>query len=214
MKMKMKVMIFFYLKLLHLTYCLRSVDICIQKQTECKGFYDKQHKYETKCTEIKCNGKFKNKCGSNNVCAKSEFICNEYNQLNNYYFSINKYKTVPFFRLDRSMRDRKNAEKVESFKKNIKNCENKIYEIKSTDYCINGLGCVLKSKVLKGFGYNYKIKKTDCKCSIEMSFKCEKYCAIDSNACNHILNSNDYIKKISDCGNHNQSYILSYSTLW
>jgi hypothetical protein len=210
----MKVMIFFYLKLLHLTYCLRSVDICIQKQTECKGFYDKQHKYETKCTEIKCNGKFKNKCGSNNVCAKSEFICNEYNQLNNYYFSINKYKTVPFFRLDRSMRDRKNAEKVESFKKNIKNCENKIYEIKSTDYCINGLGCVLKSKVLKGFGYNYKIKKTDCKCSIEMSFKCEKYCAIDSNACNHILNSNDYKKKISDCGNHNQSYILSYSTLW
>jgi hypothetical protein len=45
--------------ILHLTISLKSNDFCIVKQQDCKGFYDKDDNYKTKCEPVMCHGKYK-----------------------------------------------------------------------------------------------------------------------------------------------------------
>ena len=61
----------------HLTLSLKSIDFCIAKQETCKGFYDEQHDYQTKCEPNKCHGKFSYDCVSN-TCSLNRKSCNEY----------------------------------------------------------------------------------------------------------------------------------------
>ena len=39
-------------------FCLKSTDFCLQKQQQCKGFYDKHENYHIKCESIKCHDKY------------------------------------------------------------------------------------------------------------------------------------------------------------
>ena len=50
-------------------------------------------------------------------------------------------------------------EEIVKFNKNIKYCKNKMYQFNSTDTCLNGKGCIVKRKILKGLGYYYEIRK-------------------------------------------------------
>lgn len=194
--------------IIQLTDSLKSNDYCSPKHIECKGFYNKNHKYQTKCNRMKCqNNKLNYACGDN-ICAKSETDCKDYNLLVDYFLKLTRFILNPFVQ---NVEMEKKRNKIESFFKHIKECDNKInYTISSNDFCLNGKNCELKKKFLKGFGAshsnNFKSIKIDCECPIDKSFKCNQYCAIDSNACDYLIKSNN--NNISNCGNDNEIHIL------
>lgn len=195
-----------FLFLINLTNCIRTNDFCISKQIECKGFYDIQHKYQTECKKIKCDGKFIYECGFS-ICSINKASCHDY-YLMDYHFMKNSRYAINQIRNDKT--------NIKSFNKNIKYCKNKIYQFNSTDTCLNGKGCIVKRKILKGLGYYYEIRKIDCKCPIESSFKCDKYCTISSISCDYLKLIENQMKysHFNKCGNDNKSFTLSYSSFW
>lgn len=209
MKKNVIVILFF---ILHLTLSLKSTDFCIAKQEACKGFYDKNHKYQIKCELIKCHSEFNYDCGSN-VCSKNKLTCNGYkNALSKFMKIINLIQnTNPKF----AAKYLKEKNKTQMINKHIKYCQ-KIFKFTPNDFCLNGKDCVEIRKDLIGFGFNYRslitTKKVDCKCPASKSFKCDKYCATDSIACDYfkiLENPNDFIN-ISGCGNRNTTFKISF----
>jgi hypothetical protein len=201
-KMLQKSTVIVFMLALHLIYGLKSTDYCIQKQKECKGYYDNQQNYHTKCKPVKCNGKFSIQCGDkSNICTNQKIKCTKYDNALSFFFNIiNEIKTSdPLF----AAKYLTEKNKIQIFNKHIKDCQNKIYKFKSNDFCLNGKNCVEIRKELIGFGFNYRkipITKTiDCKCPASKSFKCDKYCTTDSIACE---NQNQFFN-ITECGNHN-----------
>ena len=181
-----------------IVFCLKSNDLCIPKQQECKGFYDEQNNYSIKCTS--CVNKLSHECESENkYCTKNKTHCNEYKRFYG-YLKI----SIDLIQIDPSFNDRfkKEKKKLQSFNKMIHACERKIYKFNSNDFCLNGENCIEIRKVIKGFGFNYRShkvsKQIDCKCPAKKSFKCGKYCTTHSIACDYFTKSN-----IKHCGNHN-----------
>jgi hypothetical protein len=199
---------------LHLTNGLKSTDFCIQKQNECKGFYDKHENYFIKCNPIKCHGKLSFDCGSN-VCSKDKTECYEYSQLNLYMKMLMERQTVNTLVAVKYLTDGK---QFKIFNKEIKDCAiKKIYNFQANDFCVNGKNCIEMRKVMKGFGYNYVTKQIDCKCPIKLNFKCGKYCTSDSNACDYyksMKNENHSLANVNDCGNQHVTFLRSYFNLW
>ena len=205
------IIFFLLLFTLHLTLSLKSTDFCIPKQKECKGYYDKQQNYQINCESIKCknNNKFKYECKANHICSNNITECNNYNRMYSFMkiliikhhiiFSTNHLNRINKFKL---------------FEKNVSDCEsNRIF--KSDNFCVNGLNCVEKIKIMKSFGNKYNTKKSECKCPANKSFKCEKYCSTDSIACNYIkLNEKKFKKRIKNCGNHNITFHRNYFKIW
>jgi len=100
--------------IIRLTSGLKSTDFCILKQKECKGYYDKQQQenYQIKCNPIKCNGKLSYECESNaRICSLDKKECTDY--YNFKFFSIHLKLTT----------------KIQSFNKEIKYCQKKIYKL-------------------------------------------------------------------------------------
>lgn len=193
-----------------LAISLNTFDFCIAIQEECKGYYDEKQIYQIKCELVKCNSKFNFKCESN-VCSKNSASCNIYKKTLSKFTKIVKLiqHTNPLFAQE-YLRDKNNT-KV--FNKVINDCQKKIYEFESNDFCLNGRNCFEIRKYLIGFGFNYrsltKTKEIDCECPTKQSFKCGKYCATDSNACDYfksIKNNRKQFASIKDCGNHNITY--------
>jgi hypothetical protein len=174
----------------NLTKSLKSIDLCILKQKECKGFYNKQENYEIKCDLIKCYGKLNYRCGTN-ICSKSIIECNEYNKMTLYNKIILESKTNDTFMAMKYLKDKLT---FKLFIKHIQICKNKIYEFQSNDFC-------LREKECKKVNITNK-QQTDCKCPTNQSFMCEKYCATDSLACDYFkLNENSkyFTNNIIDC---------------
>ena len=126
MKKNMIVILFF---ILHLTLSLKSTDFCIAKQEACKGFYDKNHKYQIKCELIKCHSEFNSRnydCGSN-VCSKNKLTCNGYkNALSKLMKIINLIlKTNPKF----AAKYLKEKNKTQIINKHVKYCQ-KIFKFR------------------------------------------------------------------------------------
>ena len=106
------------------------------------------------------------------------------------------------------------------FNKEIKYCANKIYNFQANDFCVNGKNCIIEKKKVIGsiFGLinflsrNHIAEKTECHCPNEKSFKCGKYCTIDSNACNNyrLIVTKKYFQNIKQCDNHNSTYFINY----
>ncbi len=198
-----KSVIFLFLAL-QLTLSLKSTDYCI-KQQECKKMNETNKMHHTKCSFIKCNGKLNYECFSD-ICTKNEIECKNLIQADSFMKKMNTLKIyIPKF----ADRHSKITNKIKSFKKDIKKCENNIYKFGPNNFCINGQNCIEVIKDMKGFGFNYRklttFKKIDCKCPSKKSFKCGKYCASDSLACDFFKsNENEkHLSNISDCGNHN-----------
>jgi hypothetical protein len=200
---KKKILIFLCL-LFHLTFGLKSADFCILKQKECKGFYDRKQNYKIKCNPTKCNGKLSYDCESN-ICSKNESECDEYKNVDAYWKLINMIKTKDI-RIAPKISEAIN--KIESFKKEIKDCQLKPYNFKENDFCSNGQNCFEIKKELKGFGFNYRSfitkLKIDCRCPKRQSFRCGNYCSIDSIAC-------DYFKSINEFNFVNFKYCVNYN---
>jgi hypothetical protein len=110
-----------------------------------------------------------------------------------------------------STRHLKAQNKIKSFNKHIKDCQNKIYEFKSDDFCVNGRTCKTALSHLSGMA-----KQTDCRCPTSKSFICEKYCAVDSIACDYYksITNNSRFDNIKDCDNKNIIYFRPYFTIW
>ena len=89
----------------NLAKSLKSIDLCILKQKECKGFYNEQENYEIKCDLIKCYGKLNYRCGSN-ICSKSIIECNEYNKMTLYNKIILESKTNDTFMAMKYLKDK------------------------------------------------------------------------------------------------------------
>lgn len=188
---------------LNLTICLKSNDFCILKQQECKGFHDNQHKYQIKCESIKCHGTFNNDCGFN-ICSRNKTICNDY---------IDVYSKIVLASpaIDVYLSYKEQKKQLDLFNKQISDCKNKIYKFESKDFCSNGEICFIIKKNLKGLGFYRKTtNKIDCRCPSEQSFKCGKYCATDSSACDfskpNEMNNENHFDNIIHCGNNATYY--------
>jgi hypothetical protein len=194
----------------HLTIGLKSTDFCILKQKKCKGYYDGLGNYHVNCDLIKCHGKLSYNCELN-ICSKNEHDCNEYNKLQTYKKIL--FETQSFTNIMSEKKYLKERNKIELFNENIHECANKTYEYESNDFCLNGRNC----KIIFEYGYRKFVKKIDCKCPNKQSFKCGKYCTLDSNACDYYFKTNNesFIKQINDCENDNVSTLLrSNSIIW
>jgi hypothetical protein len=205
--LKKSTLIIFILAL-HLIFGLKSTDYCIRKQKECKGYYDKQQNYHTKCKPVKCNGKFNIECGGeSNICTSNKIKCTKYkNSLSLFFKIISEIKNNdPLF----AAKYLTEKNKIQIFNKHIKDCQNKIYKFKSNDFCLNGQNCVETRKELIGFGFNYRkitlTKTIDCKCPASKSFKCGKYCTTNSITCDYykLFENQNQFTNITECGNHN-----------
>jgi len=186
-----------FLLTLHLVVTLKNIDFCIRKQQECKGFYDIQHNYHIHCELMKCNGTFKNDCGFN-ICSKNENNCIDY-----IYFYSNLAITTPAIDALFALKDFEKQNKFQSFNQKIPDCKNKIYKFESKDFCSNKGNCFMINSYFNGFASGRKIThKFDCKCPSKESFKCGKYCATNSIACDY-FKSNKIKNKMSDCDNQN-----------
>jgi hypothetical protein len=88
----------------------------------------------------------------------------------------------------------------ELLNKQIKDCAYRIYKFNSNDFCLNGKDC----KMIHRYRHKKIIKQIDCKCPNKQSFKCEKYCTIDSLACDFYKSKENkqYFQNITLCGNH------------
>ncbi len=187
---------------LNLVLSLKVTDFCVRKQKECRGFYDKNQKHHNKCVTTKCHGQLRYECKSN-ICSKSKHECKNYIDLDSYIKLIN---TLNIYH---SKFAAKLKNEIQIFEKNLNNCEKKIYKFASNNFCSYGRNCIKIISDLKGFGFNFRQFKTtekiDCKCPSEQSFKCGKYCATDSIACDYYKsNKNEkQFDHINDCGNNN-----------
>ncbi len=194
---------------LNLTTGLKSSDFCYPKQKECKGFYDEKQNYKVKCNLMKCHGKFSFDCESN-LCSTNKTECSKYNQLGIFMKISQEIHTIdPLFVAKHS----KEINRVKNFNKFITVCRPKSYELKSDDFCVNGRNC----RTSYGYGHLKMIKNVDCKCPIKQSFKCDKYCSVNSDACSYLKSLNKNNKKnttgIRDCGNHNSLDFKSYFSI-
>ena len=202
-----KIIILLFLTV-HLTLSLKPTEFCIIKQKECKGYHDKNQIYNTNCSLIKCHGKLKYECVSNNLCSKNKIGCQHFVEFDAYLKLINKlkYKSAKYSEVIKEMKN---------FKKILKECPKMIYAIVSNDFCLNGKNCFEIKNDLIGFGYNYRKLKTaekiDCKCPKRQSFKCGEYCSTSSIACDYHKSAKNekLISQIKDCGNNNRIYELS-----
>ena len=86
-----KIIILLFLTV-HLTLSLKPTEFCIIKQKECKGYHDKNQIYNTNCSLIKCHGKLKYECVSNNLCSKNKIGCQHFVEFDAYLKLINKLK--------------------------------------------------------------------------------------------------------------------------
>ena len=86
--------LFLTLLALDLTIGLKLNDFCIEKQQECKGFYNENQSYHTKCELIKCHSKFNNSCGLN-YCSRKKTECIQFHDLNS-QMNILIPRMVPF----------------------------------------------------------------------------------------------------------------------
>ena len=89
-------------------------------------------------------------------------------------------------------------------------CKNKINKFESKDFCSNEGNCSMIDNYFNALGLIRKItKKIDCKCPSKQSFKCGKYCATNSIACD-FFRSNKIKSKIIHCDNQNINYISQF----
>jgi hypothetical protein len=208
LKMFSKKSIIFLFLALNLVFGLKSIDFCTSKQQECKGIYDKNRNYQIKCEPIKCHEPFSYKCGFN-ICTNNKTKCEEYTKIKIKMKIVLKSHAVSLMNEEKYIEGRK---KLDLFKKNIPNCQNKVYN--SNDFCLNGANCIEIRIIPKGFGYFHKTRKQiDCKCPDSKSFKCGNYCTTDSIACDY-YESNEINASIRDCGNHNIKTQKSYFNAW
>ena len=190
---------------LHLTIiiCLKSTEFCVRKQQECKGFYDRTQNYEINCNKVKCHGTFKHECESN-ICSNNITACEDYSKLN---MKQNILLSKQVLNLIFALRHMQERENIKSFKKQLKDCKNKIYEFKSNDFCENGRDC----KIV--LGYRYQITRlSSCRCPRKKSFECDKYCTTSSIACDYYksMRNKEKFSAIKECGNQNSTYYKPY----
>ena len=129
--------------------------------------------------------------------------CNEYKKLNsNVKRMLILERVRPFLNSIIKTENLKKKMKHQMFNKDIQICKEKNYKFNSNDFCQTGLNCIEKIIKPTEVGYNYDIKKIDCKCPNENSLKCVKYCA-------EIKINKTLLSKVKKCGNDNVSILRS-----
>jgi hypothetical protein len=203
--------------IIKISQSLKSTDLCFMKQKKCTGNYDKiKNEYSTNCEKIKCYGKYKHEC-MKDKCSISKVSCDNYMNFN-IYLSVQAFKSefdkyvFPSSRTFYKVQDKK----LKIFNKQIAECPWKSNVFDSNHICNNGKNCTEKSKLLKGFGYNYYHKPIDCICQGNYNYKCGKnFCTIDSNVCDKFT-SIKTVNKVSfinfkDCDNGNRAFLKTIS---
>jgi hypothetical protein len=188
-------LVIFFL-VLHLAESLKVNDLCMRKQKECRGLHDRLN-YKIECNLTKCHGSFHNQCGNSNICSRYRTNCDEYDQLESLMKIFHRIR-------DNYSQKSEIKKKFNLFNKNIKECKLKTYEFNSNGFCVNGIKCW----AIVRHGHLKTIKKSDCKCPIKLSFRCDEYCAVNSIACDYFKSNKNKkkFKKINNCGNNQETY--------
>ena len=193
---------------------LLSSRFCKISQKKCIGSYDLSNKYNINCTDIKCNGKHKYKCGQD-TCATSRSECDTYleltNLINSYSMVFYKYLVFQTASMTKFVQER---EKLKIFNSKLSECSFNRYKFNSTDFCLNGKNCVEKHKFFKSKRIDFISKKINCKCSDRLSYHCGKYCTINNIACDYFFAKNKTLSLSinKSCGNDNM-IIFKYFTV-
>jgi hypothetical protein len=205
---KNKILILILLTL-HLAISLKTNNFCMIKQQVCNGFYDENQNYEIKCDSIKCHGSFNYTCGFN-ICSNKKSGCNEINKLNSDLKFMLKTKYIDLLANPNNLIEIK---KIKSIYKEIKNCSIKdYYKLRANDFCIRAKNC----KTILGYGNLKLAKRIECKCPLKQAFRCDKYCTIDSIACDHskLKESKKNLAYTKLCVNHNSTeHVRFFSTI-
>jgi len=194
------IILFVLLKSLNLTIGLKSTNLCIIKQQKqlCKGYYDKNQIYKTKCDLIKCFGLFSYECKSN-ICANNLTECIEYNKMNSHLYISEKKSKLAMLAL------KEKSSKLKLINRQMLDCKNVNYKFNSNDFCLSGKNC----RQIYCYKYHRMIVGIDCKCPIKQSFKCGNFCTTDSISCdyfnNNLIKNKEHFSKIKQCGNDNVS---------
>lgn len=191
---------------------LKSTEFCKINQLECKGNYDSSDKYRLECSRIKCSGKHKYKCGEDK-CTISQQECDAYLHLANNVKMFKYNQEIQKYFFLRSKEDsilEREKKRLKDFNKNMPNCTLFVYQFSSRDFCVNGLNCLERKKILKSSRINYIVKQTSCRFPDTLSYQCSKhFCSSNDISCNNfkmknfIQNSSMIIKNfnIKRCGN-------------
>ena len=193
---------------LYLIVCLKPNDFCQFKQA-CNSLNDEQQQDNVNgCgSTMKCPETFSHDCGFN-ICSKNITECKKYND-GKFYLSIElEAKTMPAVSAKHVMEKKR----FKLFNKQIKECEYKLNKLKSADYCLNGINCILINR----FKYHKYHKQIDCECPSEQSFKCGRYCTKDSLACDFYKQNKNkkHFQNITHCGNDNITTFKTNFIIW
>ena len=179
-------LIILFIFLFNLVNCLKSNNFC--------ELDSEKHQHQ-------CHGSFSFKCAAK-ICAKNQADSIEYRQMiENLKIYSAKNETKKYL---------KEMIKYKVIKNSFKKCELKPPNI-ANDFCI-----VRKMPPNIGIGYKvYKFSNVECECPTEeLSFRCGRYCTIDSTTCSYLSKNSKIIKFISnkcDCQKtSNQSNFLTF----
>ena len=178
------------------TFSIKSTDICFATEKHCKGTYDLKSHYQTKC-EILCQGKYNFACGTDR-CAVSKAVCDEHQTI---------LHTLSIFFT--SVKYRAEKEKYIIFNQTVKRCPTLAYSWQPNDVCLNGVSCYQRKEIPMRNDNIYSLKKIDCPCKGDFSYRCGKgYCAVHNKACEGFFLRDVIISKveaaslgIKGCGN-------------
>lgn len=167
-----KIYIFTLLLVIECTLSIKTIELCINTEKECKGFYDSNKKYRVICGPTKCNGEYGYKCGLS-YCTVDRDSCDDFR------YSRFLFETV--------MNHYSNLEKMGKYKKVIgvvKDCPLVKYNWTPKDVCINKDFCIHKFAIPMRIGVVKVQKKIDCHCTGNYSYICgDDYCSINQAAC-------------------------------
>lgn len=168
---KSKVFILILIIQLKVALSIRSIDICFATEKHCKGSYDSKNNYVIKC-ENSCQGKYGEHCGTDR-CAINKMVCEEHQNI---------IQTLSLF--FKSIKYKAEKEKFVLFNHAIKKCPINHHVWQPSDICINGLNCFQRKEIPMRNDNVYSLKKIDCPCKGEHSYRCGRdYCAVNNKAC-------------------------------
>ena len=163
-------LIILFIFLFNLTNCLKSNNFC---------------ELDSEKHQHRCHGSFSFKCAAN-ICAKNQADSIEYRQMiENLKIYSAKNETKKYL---------KEMVKYKVIKKSFKKCELKPPNI-TNDFCM-----VRKVSPKIGIGYKAsKFSNVDCEClTEELSFRCGRYCTVDSTSCSYLSKNSKIAKFISN----------------
>ena len=172
---------------------MKQNDYCKMTQMNCNGYYDFRNKYVEKCVKLKCNDKYKHEC-LGEFCSIDQKSCDEL---------VNTHRLIRS--ITNSHIQHREIKRLKNFKNHFKSCPLAKFDLKTSDFCLNGLNCFqVKSYTYRNFRNNIE-KLMICPCRGKRTYHCGNFfCTANSQACDALKKQISSLKNsnnLTKCGN-------------